>query len=85
MNSMRIESIVLHVGETAMIICYTLSRRADGCYSIYLDNRTTGEQAAAFDITRNPMVAEELYQSLIRGRVTAVTFHDVVEDFVAEI
>lgn len=85
MKSVRNEAVRVYTGETAMTICYMLSRSEDGNCSITVSNATTGERAMAFDITRNPLVAEELYQALIRGRVTTVTFHDVVEDFIADI
>ena len=64
-------------------LTYALCQDDDGAFAIALRNGHTGEQAIAQDITPDPVAALALYDLLIRGGVTTVTFQDVVEDFLA--
>lgn len=64
-------------------LTYALCQDDDGAFAIALRNTLTGEQAIIMDITPDPVAALALYDLLIRGGVTPVTFRDVVEDFLA--
>lgn len=64
-------------------LTYALCQDDDGSFAIALRNSHTGEQAIAQDITSDPVAALALYDLLVRGGVTPVTFWDVVEDFLA--
>ncbi len=64
-------------------LTYALCQDDDGAFAIALRNALTGEQAIVQDITPDPVAALALYDLLIRGGVTPVTFRDVVEDFLA--
>ena len=61
------------------------NRNHFGSYAISLQNRTTGEQVLISDITRSPVLADRLFELLVRGSVTTITFRDVVEDFLAAV
>lgn len=85
MKNIRTATILLSLGETSLTLRYTLSRWDDGSYAISLQNRTTGEQVLISDLTHSPALADRLFELLVRGSVTTITFRDVVEDFLAAI
>ncbi len=62
---------------------YALCQDDDRRFAIALRNDHTGERAILADITPDPVTALALYDLLVRGGVTPVTFRDVVEDFLA--
>ena len=85
MKNIRTATISLSSGEAALTVRYTLSRWDDGSYGITVQNRTTGEQVLISDLTRSPVLADRLFDLLVQGSVTTVTFRDVAEDFLATI
>ena len=85
MKNIRTATILVPLVEATLTLRYTLSRGNDGSYAISLQNRTTGEQVLISDISRSPVLADRLFELLVRGSVTTITFRDVVEDFLAAI
>ncbi len=65
-------------------LCYRIveSREREGV-AYGLDVEYGGEHAAVFCLTPNRQAAEQLAESMARGRVTPSTFMDVVEDWLA--
>ncbi len=53
-------------------------------YGIALCDRSSMERRYLPDITTDVQRALALFERLVRGQVTVVTFRDVVEDFLAE-
>ena len=85
MKNVRTATILLSTDEAALTIRYILSLRDDGSYGITVQNLTTGEQVRLSDLTHSPALADRLFDRLVRGTVTTVTFRDVVEDFLAAV
>lgn len=83
MKNLRKDTILLATDRGVLTLTYTLSLDEDGSYAIALLNRTTGESAVLCDLTPNWDKARGLYDLLVRGGVTVVTFRDVVEDVLA--
>ncbi len=85
MKNIRTATILLPLDAAPLTLRYTLSLWDDGSYAVSVRNRTTGEQVLIPDLTRSPALAERLFDLLVRGGVTPVTFLDVVEDFLAAV
>ena len=85
MKNIRTATISLSSDEAALTVRYTLSLWDDGSYAISVQNRTTGEQVRLSDLTHSPQLVERLFELLVRGSVTTITFRDVVEDFLAAV
>lgn len=73
------------VCDKQICVLYRLfsGKRDDGYthYGIHAENAATGEALTIPDITVNQETARRLYDSLLRGKVTTVSFREVVEDF----
>ncbi len=52
-------------------------------FGLSVENVSTGECSAMWDITSSKAEAEQLLTLLARGQVTLVSLRDVVEDFIA--
>lgn len=52
-------------------------------FGLSVENLSTGESSAMWDITSSKAEAEQLLSLLARGQVTLVNLRDVVEDFIA--
>ena len=85
MKNIRTATISLSSDEAALTVRYSLSLWDDGSYGITVQNRTTGEQVLISDLTHSPALADRLFDCLVRGNVTTITFRDVVEDFLAAV
>ncbi len=53
-------------------------------FGLSVENLSTGECAAVWDVTSSRAEAERLLGLLARGQVTLVSLREVVEDFVAQ-
>ncbi|MDD6022710.1 MAG: DUF6514 family protein [Oscillospiraceae bacterium] len=77
--------VELPVCHRQICILYRLlsEKQDDGYthYGIHAENAATGEALTIPDITVNQSMARRLYDSLLRGKVTTVSFREVVEDF----
>ncbi len=85
MKNIRNATILLPLDAAPLTLCYTMSLWDDGSYAVSLQNRTTGEQVLIPDLTCSPSLADRLFDLLVRGSVTTITFRDVVEDFLAAV
>ena len=83
MKILRKETILVPAAGAVITMTYILCEDADGSYAIALENRTTGEKRAIPNITSSLDKARDLFDRLVRGSVTTVTFRDVVEDALA--
>lgn len=83
MKTIRKTTIHLAAPSLDLPLTYALCQDDDGSFAIALRSAHTGEQAIVVDITPDPVAALALYDLLVRGGVTPVTFRDVVEDFLA--
>lgn len=83
MKNLRKETIQIPTAGAAITMTYILCEDADGSYAIALENRTAGERCVIPNITSSPDRAGALFERLVRGSVTTVTFRDVVEDALA--
>lgn len=83
MKTIRKTTIRLPAPGVDFPMTYALCQDDDGAFA--LRNGHTGEQAVTQDITPDPVAALALYDLLVRGGVTPVTFRDVVEDFLAAV
>ena len=52
-------------------------------YGIALCNRDAAELVYVLDITSDPETARTLFEHMVKGSVTTISFRDVVEDFLA--
>ena len=66
---------------------YTLQAEPAGAlgleYGITVCDRSSGTSITIQDITNQPLQARSLFEKLVAGAVTTLTFRDVVEDFLA--
>ena len=66
------------------LLCGTPRESQGFDYGIALWNHSSLERSFLPDITVDAQRALALFERLIRGQVTTVTFRDVVEDYLAE-
>ena len=85
MKTIRKTTIHLPAPGDELPMTYALCQDDDGAFAIALRNGHTGEQAMFVDITPDPVAALALYDLLVRGGVTPVSFREVVEDFLAAV
>ena len=77
-------SIVLEDSRT-LVVTYVLSKCRStefSCdtYDISVKTENTGETVKVRDVTSEAETAERIFRKIVRGRVTAVTLRDVLED-----
>ena len=70
--------------EMQYLLCGVPRNNKGYDYGIALCNRSSFELSYLPDITTNRQSALALFERLMQGEVTTVTFRDVVEDFLAE-
>lgn len=88
MEILKEEIIELESNGRHWVLRYALLAEPTGermGFGLFISNETTGEQAVVHDALLHQYDGEELLSELVAGRVTPVSLHDVVEDFIAEI
>lgn len=76
------KEISTEIGNFA--ISYLMTER-DGQFGILVRNETTGEAAAAPDISPDREAVESMLALVAEGEVTPTTLMDVIEDYLAAI
>lgn len=88
METLKEEIIELESNGRHWVLRYALLAEPAGermGFGLFVCNETTGEQAMIRDALIHQCDGETLLSRLVAGRVTPVSLHEVVEDFVAEI
>lgn len=87
MKLLRTETIHLKTEAGEITLDYTLVESSGDLtrmsYGIALCNRDTTELVYVLDITSDPETARTLFEHMVKGSVTTISFRDVVEDFLA--
>ena len=87
MIELRKETIYVEGDHGRLAMTYTLQAEPAGAfgleYGITVCDRGSGTSVTIQDITNQPLQARELFEKLVAGAVTTLTFRDVVEDFLA--
>lgn len=88
MIDIRNETAIIDSPSGMLRIQYLLRgipRKQGYAYGIAVCNRCSLELSYLPDITTDRQRALALFERLVRGQVTTVTFRDIVEDFLAEL
>ena len=89
MIELRKETIYVEGDHGRLAMTYTLQAEPAGAlgleYGITVCDRSSGTSITIQDITNQPLQARALFEKLVAGAVTTLTFRDVVEDFLAAV
>lgn len=87
MIELRKETIYVEGDHGRLAMTYTLqARTCRGAWAgirLTVCDRSSGTSITIQDITNQPLQARALFEKLVAGAVTTLTFRDVVEDFLA--